>query len=196
MSAQKLGLFSQVRRIFPRPGLGGDDELIGKAGRDELHGGAGDDWLSGRAGRDVLFGDGGNDRLIFDTHGDRGEGGSGRDWFVIRTIEHREGRPATVFLPDFTPGEDRIVFREFDGDRHRKGDQPLHFVEYAVYDASDGLSPLERGHVNDRRPGGVTIFEDENGDTLLIINRDGDRGREFEIRFDGALGDFSRDILF
>ena len=177
-------------------GMGGNDTLIGKGGRDELHGQSGDDLLNGGGGRDVMFGDGGNDRLIFDTHGDRGEGGAGRDRFVIHTIAREEGKTATVFLPDFTPGKDKIVLKDFDGNRHKKGDQPLHFVEYAVYDASDGLSRLERGYVNDLKPGGVTIFEDKNGDTLLIINRDGDRGREFEIHFDGALGDFSKDLLF
>ena len=44
-------------------------------------------------------------------------------------------------------------------------------------------------------PGGITIYEDQNGDTWLIINRDNDRHREFVIEFNGALGDFSSDLL-
>ena len=176
-------------------GMGGDDLIVGKRDSDELHGGSGDDKLDGGDGLDTMFGDGGDDTLVFETDGEMGEGGSGRDKFIIRTVDAQGSGPATVNITDFTPGEDKILLNRFDGDMDRKGIQPLHFVEYAVYDESDGLSPLEKGFVNDLEPGGVTIFEDENGNTLLIINRDGDRGREFVIEFDGSLGDFSGDLL-
>ena len=146
-------------------------------------------------GRDWMFGDGGNDKLVFETNLEFGEGGAGADRFIIRTITNNATGPATVVLTDFTTGEDVIVLDRFDGNKDKKGSQSLHFAEYAVYDASNGLSDLEQGFVNDRKPGSVTIYEDENGDTLLIINRDDDRVREFEIKFDGPLGDFSSDLL-
>jgi Ca2+-binding RTX toxin-like protein len=176
-------------------GNGGNDQIHAKSGRDELHGGGGNDLLDGGDARDSMFGDGGNDRLVFETHLERGEGGAGADRFIIRTITNSGTAPASVVIDDFTPGEDVLVLDRFDGNKDKKGIQSLHFVEYAVYDASDGLSALEQGFVNDLKPGGVTIYENENGDTLLIINRDGDRAREFEIKFDGALGDFSGDLL-
>jgi hypothetical protein len=176
-------------------GMGGNDVLSGKSNRDELHGGSGNDTLIGGHGRDVMFGDAGDDRLVFETDGEQGTGGSGRDRFVIHTVPKEGARPSTIDLIDFTPGEDKIDLGRFDGDAHRKGVQTLHVVEYAVYDDSDGLSALEQGFVNDTRPGGVTIYEDENGHTLLIINRDDDRGREFVIEFDSALGDFRGDLI-
>lgn len=177
-------------------GLGGDDVISGRGGRDELHGGPGDDRLDGGAKTDILFGDGGDDRLILANDRDRAEGGAGDDRFVIDTVSGGPGKPGTVFLDDFTPGEDRIDLRGFDGNSEKKGHQPLLHIEYETYDASNGLSDLERGYVNHPKPGWVTIFEDQHGDTLLIINTDHDRAREFVIRFDGALGDFSTDLLF
>jgi Ca2+-binding RTX toxin-like protein len=176
-------------------GMGGNDQIHAKKGRDELHGGSGNDMLDGGDGRDSMFGDGGDDKLVFETHFEMGEGGSGADRFIIRTITNHASTPATVVITDFTPGEDTLVLDRFDGNKDKKGIQSLHFVEYAVYDASDGLSDLEQGYVNDLKPGGVTIYEDKNGDTFLIINRDDDRGREFHIKFDGPLGDFSSDLL-
>jgi Ca2+-binding RTX toxin-like protein len=176
-------------------GLGGDDVIAGRGGHDELHGGNGDDRLDGGGKRDVLYGDGGNDKLYLANDRDRAEGGDGRDRFFIDTVPRNGSGPSTVFLDDFTPDEDWIVLAGFDGNSEKKGFQPLKHVEYVVYDASDGLSDLELGYVHKARPGWVTIYEDENGDTLLIINRDHDRGREFVIKFDGALGDFSGDLL-
>jgi Ca2+-binding RTX toxin-like protein len=177
-------------------GMGGNDKINAKTGRDELHGGSGNDMLDAGDGRDWMFGDGGDDKLVFETHLEQGEGGAGADRFIVRTItNHGSSAPASVVIDDFTPGEDTLVLDRFDGNKDKKGTQSLHFAEYAVYDASDGLSDLEKGYVNKHKPGGVTIYEDENGDTLLIINRDHDRGREFVIKFDGALGDFSADLL-
>ena len=146
-------------------------------------------------------------RLLTGAHGGAGEmvafdhvRGVGSAWgFGHRAVElAREARaagtlPAEVTLADFTPGADKIDFREFDGNNMRKGNQPLQVVEYVQY--TDGQSDLEQGFVNDLTPGGITIYEDELGDTWLIINRDNDRNREFVIHFDGALGDFSADLL-
>ena len=189
------GARGDTERIY---GMGGDDTIKAKHGRDEIHGGNGNDYIDGGSERDWMFGEAGKDKLVFDTHGDMGEGGTGNDRFVIKTITRPGPDPASVTITDFTPGEDTLVFNQFDGNSAKKGVQSLRFVEFAVYDGSDGLNNLEKGYVGDnaRKPGSVTIYQDENGDTFLIINTDHDRHREFEIKFDGALGDFSADLQF
>lgn len=177
-------------RVF---GRGGNDVISTRQGRDELHGGSGDDVLNGGNGADWMYGDAGDDRLILADHRDLAEGGDGSDRFVIQTIGKGGAQPAQVMLPDFKPGEDKIDFRDFDGNNMKKGVQSLKVVEYVQY--TDGQSELERGFVNNLKPGGITIYEDQFDNTWLIINRDDDRNREFVIQFDGALGDFSASLL-
>ncbi|MGV3548364.1 calcium-binding protein [Rhizobium sp.] len=186
------GARGSMERIY---GMNGDDTIRGKHGRDEIYGGNGNDNIDGGHARDWMYGGAGNDRLVFETHGDFGEGGTGNDRFIIKTVTRPGPEPASVIIADFTPGEDKFVFKLFDGNSTKKGMQDLRFSEFAVYDDSDGLSNLEKGYVNDKRPGSVTIYEDQNGDTFLIINTDHDRQREFQIKFEGSLGDFSRDLL-
>lgn len=188
--ADKSNRGGDEERVF---GRGGNDIINTKQGRDELYGGSGNDVLNGGNGADWMFGDDGDDRLILADHRDYAEGGAGSDRFVINTIGSGGTQPAEVMLADFTPGEDKIDFRNFDGNNMRKGNQPLQVVEFVQY--TDGQSDLEQGFVNDLRPGGITIYEDQLGDTWLIINRDNDRNREFVIHFDGALGDISSDLL-
>jgi len=188
--ADKHNRGGNEERVF---GRGGDDIINTKQGRDELHGGSGNDFLNGGNGADWMYGDDGDDRLVLADHRDLAEGGSGSDRFIIHTIGKGGPQPAEVMLPDFTPGVDKIDLREFDGNNLRKGDQPLKVVEYVQY--TDGQSDLEQGFVNDLTPGGITIYEDQLGDTWLIINRDNDRNREFVIHFDGTLGDISGDLL-
>lgn len=174
-------------------GRGGDDVINTKQGRDELHGGSGNDTVNGGNGADWMFGDDGDDSIILADHNDWAEGGAGSDRFVILTMGRGGTAPAEVTLADFKPGEDKIDFRNFDGNTLRKGIQPLEVVEYVQY--TDGQSDLEKGFVNNLKPGGITIYEDQQGDTWLIVNRDDDHNREFVIHFDGALGDFSSDLL-
>ena len=188
--ADKQNRGGNEERVY---GMGGNDVINTRQGRDELHGGSGNDTLNGGNGADRMYGDGGDDRIIMADHGDWAEGGSGSDRFIIMTMGRGGSEPARVTIADFTPGEDKIDLRNFDGTNMRKGDQPLRVVEYAMY--TDGQSDLEKGFVNDLTPGGITIYEDQNGDTWLIINRDNDRHREFVIEFNGALGDFSSDLL-
>ena len=188
--ADKSNRGGNEERVF---GRGGDDVINTRQGRDELHGGSGNDVLNGGNGADWMFGDDGNDRFVLADHRDFAEGGAGSDRFVINTMGRAGSQPAQVMLADFTPGEDKIDFRNFDGNNMKKGDQPLKVVEYVQY--TDGQSDLEQGFVNDLTPGGITIYEDQQGDTWLIINRDNDKNREFVIHFDGALGDFSGDLL-
>lgn len=185
-------------------GRGGSDELLGRGGRDELHGGDGDDVLKGGSNLDLMFGDKGDDIILLEDHGDRAEGGDGNDKFIVANILPRTdgdqpkptgNNPARVFLDDFAAGEDKIVLNRIDGHLFRKGDQDLHFAGFEQYDDTDGLSDLERGLVNDTRPGSVTIFEDGSGKTLVIVNLDGDRHRELEIVIDGEWGNIRNDLI-
>ncbi len=71
-------------------GLGGDDRLRGESGNDILDAGDGNDRLKGGNGDDTLTGGAGNDRFTFDLRG------------------------GTDTVKDFTNGEDRLDFTNFD----------------------------------------------------------------------------------
>lgn len=185
-------------------GRGGDDEIRAKRGNDQLYGGAGDDILMGGAGKDHASGGAGNDLIYLEDNGDSASGGTGADTFRVRDILPENDKhhlspggnhAARVYIDDFEFGVDVLNLRQIDGNLEKKGHQPLHFAGYERYDASDGLDALEKGYVNDTTPGSVTIFENAEGDTLVIINRDGDRARELEIVLHGDVGDITRDIL-
>lgn len=84
------------------------DQIDGGAGNDRLYGLGGDDLIHGGVGNDSLFGGSGNDRL----HGNRGDdtltGGDGNDRFVF------DLRGGNDNVTDYTVGEDRLDFRNFD----------------------------------------------------------------------------------
>ncbi len=185
-------------------GRGGNDKIYGRRASDELYGGNGNDILKGGQGVDYMSGGADNDTIYFEDNGDRAMGGTGRDRFIVSDILPKNdkghltpfgGHAPQLFIEDFEPGSDVLNLRRIDGDLGRKGDQPLHFAGYERYDESDGLDDLEKGFVNDTSPGSVTIFEDKSGDTLVIINRDGDRAREMEIHLHGDVGNIIADLL-
>jgi hypothetical protein len=185
-------------------GRGGDDDIHGRAGKDLLYGGNGNDRLFGGSGVDYASGGKGNDRISLEDHRDSASGGAGNDTFLVANIlpVNAGGEPvaaghyaARLFIQDFVAGEDTLNLRAIDGDLDHKGDQKLHFAGYIRYDASDGLSDLEKGYVNDTSPGSVTIFEDKAGDTRVIVNTDSDRGREIEIVLHGDVGNIVNDLL-
>jgi Ca2+-binding RTX toxin-like protein len=177
-------------------GRGGSDEILGRGGHDELYGGDGDDRLDGGRSADLMFGGNGDDMIILHEHRDRAEGGADNDRFIVGNIALLKNNDTpSVFIDDFAPGEDKLVLNRIDGNLTRKGEQGLHLAGFARYDDTDGLDDLELGYVNDRRPGSVTIFEDGNGRTLVIVNLDNDRQRELEIVLDGDLGDISSDLV-
>ena len=185
-------------------GRGGEDKISAHDGKDKLFGGNGDDYLVGGEGRDFVSGGAGRDTIFLETHRDRADGGSGADRFVIRDVlpMNANGKPtptgnnpAQLFIEDFQPGADTLNLRSIDGNLGRRGDQPLHFAGYFTYDASDGLSDLERGFVDDTSAGSVTVFLDQDGDTRVIVNRDADRSRELEIVLSGDIGNIVHDLL-
>lgn len=185
-------------------GRGGNDTIVARGGNDKLFGGSGRDSLTGGDGRDYLSGDAGDDTLIFDTDRDRAAGGGGSDGFLVRQIlpttdsgtSSIGGKHAAhVFIEDFQAGRDALNLRAIDGNLAKRGDQPLHFAGYFTFDASDGLSDLEKGFVNETSAGSVTVFLDTDGDTLVIVNRDADHGRELEIELAGDVGNVVHDLF-
>ena len=185
-------------------GRGGNDKIFGRGDGDQLYGGFGNDVLIGGEGVDYSSGGAGNDTLYLENGRDTAAGGTGKDQFIVRDIlpKKANGDPSPfgsdaphLLIEDFQPGIDTLYLRRIDGNLEKKGDQPLHFAGYEYYDASNGLDALERGYVNDTSPGSVTIFTEKSGDTLVIVNRDDDRGREMEIVITGDLGNIIDDLL-
>jgi hypothetical protein len=185
-------------------GRGGNDNIYAKRGEDLLYGGRGDDKLVGGEGVDYMSGGGGNDEIRLENNRDGAMGGSGNDTFIVHDILPKNDKgqlspygnnPPVLSIEDFEPGADVLNLRLVDGNLTKRGDQPLHFAGYERYDESDGLDDLEKGYVNDTSPGSVTIFLDQSGDTLVIVNRDTDRAREMEIVLTGDIGDIRHDLL-
>ncbi|MDB5523532.1 MAG: lipase [Rhizobium sp.] len=186
-------------------GRGGDDKILGRAGNDLLYGNNGDDFLKGGAGADYISGGKGRDTICLEDSRDRTMGGADKDHFIVADILPKNdagkltpfgNHAPRIFIEDFEPGTDVLDIRRVDGHLNKKNDQPLHFAGYAQYDGSDGLDALEKGYVNDRSPGSVTIFTDKSGDTLVIVNCDTDRSRELEIVIHGDVGNIIDDLLF
>lgn len=87
-------------------GTDDDDVLRGKNGNDRLHGDDGDDKLFGGRGNDGIYGGDGFDTMT---------GGKGRDTFFLFA-----GDDITK-ITDFTPGKDRVIFDNLDGDKFVPG---------------------------------------------------------------------------
>jgi Ca2+-binding RTX toxin-like protein len=128
-------------------GNGGDDRLDGGQGADTLTGGGGRDTLIGGRGRDVLTGGGGNDTLT---------GGDGRDRFVYRSVSDRGDSEDSLFdergdeITDFSTDEDVLDLRELFADSR--------------YSTSDRLDKY------------IIIFNDDDDQTLIRVDVDGDNG--------------------
>ena len=84
------------------------EEIRGERGDDIINGLAGDDRLRGGKGNDTVDGGDGNDRVRGDQGDDTLTGGAGRDRF---TFDLRGGHDT---ITDFTHGEDRLDFTNFD----------------------------------------------------------------------------------
>lgn len=65
-------------------GFGGNDRILGRAGNDTLEGGDGQDTLFGETGADSLFGGDGDDRLFVDIDDVLIDGGAGFDRVIVR----------------------------------------------------------------------------------------------------------------
>jgi Ca2+-binding RTX toxin-like protein len=128
-------------------GDSGRDTLLGGEGQDFLEGNGGDDRLDGGQGADTLTGGGGNDTLT---------GGDGRDRFVYRSVSDRGDSEDSLFdergdeITDFSTDEDVLDLRELFADSR--------------YSTSDRLDKY------------IIIFNDDDDQTLIRVDVDGDNG--------------------
>ena len=163
--------------LFGRSGnvrlLGGDgnDMLAGGNDKDRLFGGDGEDEIHGGRGSDVIVGGLGNDELI---------GGDGRD--VFRYDDLREAR----FLGEGFEEEiidlsskDWIDVSRIDADPTTAGDQAFVFV--ARFTGTIGEL--------------VTNFDEEEGETYIKVDIDGDANGDMLIELEGDYRDFANFIL-
>ncbi|MDB6181038.1 calcium-binding protein [Paracoccus fistulariae] len=162
-------------RLF---GRNGNDLLQGQNGSDFLHGGGGRDNLQGGAGEDVLIGFRGRDVLV---------GGADADRFVFRALNDTSARLGqSDIIRDFTPGEDVIDLRGIDASRQFAGNNAFTFTD------SGRIGRSAEGEVTYRhldRPGVA------NDLTVVMIDTDGDRGVEAQIRLRGILDLGADDFL-
>ena len=170
-------------------GGNGDDSLFGRSGNDRLSGDAAEDRLSGGNDKDRLFGGDGEDEI----HGGRGSdvivgglgndeliGGDGRD--VFRYDDLREAR----FLGEGFEEEiidlsskDWIDVSRIDADPTTAGDQAFVFV--ARFTGTIGEL--------------VTNFDEEEGETYIKVDIDGDANGDMLIELEGDYRDFVNFIL-
>ncbi len=116
-------------------GDAGNGGLTGSGGNDELRGGKGNDTLLGGEGNDKLRGDAGDDLLT---------GGAGTDRFVFNV---RGGNDTAT---DFTDGEDRLDFTNFD------------------IAGADRQARFEALMENAEQVGAVVVFTMANGETVTL----------------------------
>ncbi|PUB14845.1 M10 family metallopeptidase [Yoonia sediminilitoris] len=201
-----------------------DDLIIGGAGNDQLTGNSGDDVISAASGANTILGRGGADRLTGGTGQDRIEGGSGADVIdgqgaddtVIGgrgddTIDGGDGDDVIkggmgadlligglgadrfVFdfvtdsapnsalrdaISDFAQGQDKIDLSAIDADRSAVGDQLFVFVGTDAFDAAGQLR-----------------LDEQAGDTIVQLDRDGDGFADMEVLITGITGLTSEDFI-
>lgn len=161
-------------------GGGGNDTLYGEGGKDTVYGGGGKDKLFGDAGNDKIYGGssndkltggGGNDKMWGGTGLDLMVGGSGADTFIYTSANDSktgEDRRDTIF--DFKSGVDKIDLSAIDADTTTSGDQAFTFIGGAAFSQNNSAGEL-RGRV-------------EGGDIYLLMDRNGDRTADMEIKLE------------
>ena len=148
----------------------GADLLRGGRGNDRLNGNGGNDDLRGGAGADQLRGGAGDDRLLGGTGPDRLYGQAGSDTFVFASVNdsHSDNRDR-IF--DFVAGVDRIDLSDV-------VDTPDMLIGGGARSATPSVTTVERG-----------------GDTLVLVDADGNRSIDMKIVLVGSLGLGEADFL-
>jgi Ca2+-binding RTX toxin-like protein len=158
----------------------GDDRLIGgnattrRGDDDQLFGGFGDDVLIGRVGDDVLEGGNGKDRLI---------GGDGADTFTFlrpivpdyRGLSSVDADQDTVV--DFVQGEDTL---DISGWRYLRD---FNFIGEGEFSGIRNRAEVRFEHT-------------PRGDTIIIVDRDGDAEANMMIRLSGEVDLTQSDFVF
>jgi serralysin len=127
-----------------------------------LYGGDGNDRMNGGTGNDTLKGGSGVDILT---------GGLGADVFYFAaTTDTGIGFSARDKIEDFQTGLDKINLRAIDADATLSGDQAFHFTPGGQFDGRAGS----------------LRFVNSAGDTLVLVDLNGDKVTDFAIQLEGS----------
>ena len=116
----------------------GNDTLVGGAGNDRLAGSAGADSLTGGDGNDTMMGGSGNDRFAGGAGADVLTGGTGADIFIYK-LTTDSLLTARDSILDFTSGQDKLDFSQFDANSTTSGNQDFSFIGTAAFSAAGQL---------------------------------------------------------
>ncbi len=158
----------------------GDDQINGGFGQDFLWGGMGNDTLSGNAGHDVLRGRGGNDTLIGGAGKDLLIGGLGADVFVFNSAADS---------PDKNNKFDRIADFE-------TGIDHLDFSALAALNGGLAYSYLGESTFSGTGGGEIVTQLLADGNTVMLLDTDGNGRSDMRILFNGALSFTADDFMF
>ena len=152
-------------------GNGLNNTIVGNSGANTLNGGAGNDTLSGLAGNDRLTGSSGADILF---------GGSGADQFIFTSLnDSTVSSSGRDVIEDFSRSQlDRIGLSTIDASTITSGNQAFSFIGERSYSGKAG----QLRYVN------------QDGDTFIYGDVNGDKSSDFSIRIDATIdfvmGDF------
>lgn len=154
-------------------GFGGDDHLFLGGGADRGYGDGGDDDLAGEAGNDTLHGGGGRDTLTGGGGADGLWGEAGADDFVyLAGSDSAATLAGRDRIMDFDPSEgDRIILRGIDADPATAA------VDGFVWRGSAGFNGVH---------GALRLFTSA-GNTLVMVDFDGDRAADFILQVQGVV---------
>ncbi|MDE4175261.1 calcium-binding protein [Phaeobacter sp. PT47_59] len=135
---------------YVRGSRDGNDKLTGNGADNRLEGRGGNDVLKGAGGNDTLLGDEGRDKLIGGKGSDTLDGGAGNDLLVGQA-------GGDTFI--FSEGNDRV--RGFGG---------ADVIQLGNAAGITSFSDLSNNHMRESR--GNVIIEDDNGNSMTLLNRD------------------------
>lgn len=150
-----------------------DNVLDGFTGNDFLYGLSGDDTIIGGAGNDTLRGNNGDDLLIGGAGRDKLGGGAGVDTFFFGDLS--DSPTGGVFrdrIQSFEQGIDIIDLSSLDADSTLAGNQAFTF-------RTDGRFTGTAGELRFVQAGAT-------GKTIVQVDVDGDRARDFEFELIGS----------
>ncbi len=158
----------------------GDDQINGGSGNDLLWGGKGNDTLSGGAGNDILRGRGGDDTLIGGAGKDLMIGGQGADVFVFNAVaDSADTNNRFDRIADFETGIDH-----------------LDFSALATLNGGMAFSYLGADKFSGTGGGEMLTQLMADGNTVLLLDVDGDGTSDMRILFNGAVSFTAADFIF
>ena len=156
------------------------ESLLGSVFADQLTGDGGANRLDGRDGNDTLTGGGGNDTLVGGVGADELTGGAGADRFIFSALAQSTGLE-TDTLFDFSRLEgDRIDLSAIDANATLAGNQAFAFVGTGAF--------LGGG-------AGSVRYEQDGGDTLLLVDGGDGGAAEMMIRLAGLHTPLASDLV-